>query len=68
MWSNKQQKVVFGVSVVLLMWTDGESRLPIGYRVWQKDGPSKVDLALELFSHARDRLKCKPQLVLFDSW
>jgi putative transposase len=67
-WSNKQQRVVFGVSLVLLIWTDGESRIPVGYRVWQKDGPSKVDLALELLSHARNRLKCKPQFVLFDSW
>ena len=31
-------------------------------------GPSKVDLALELLSYARNRLKCKPQFVLFDSW
>jgi DDE family transposase len=67
-WSNKQQKVVFGVSVVLLVWTDGEVRIPVGYRVWHKGGPSKVDLALELLSYARNRLKCKPQLVLFDSW
>jgi putative transposase len=67
-WSNKQQKVVFGVSLVLLVWTDGQVRIPVGYRVWHKGGPSKVDLALELLSHARNRLKCKPQFVLFDSW
>jgi putative transposase len=67
-WSNKQQKVVFGVSVVLLVWTDGAIRIPVGYRVWHKGGPSKVDLALALLSHARNRLKCKPQFVLFDSW
>jgi putative transposase len=67
-WSNKQHQVVFGVSVVLLVWTDGQSRIPVGYRVWHKGGPSKVDLALELLSYARNRLKCKPQFVLFDSW
>jgi putative transposase len=67
-WSNKQHKVVFGVSVVLLVWTDGQIRIPVGYRVWHKGGPSKVDLALELLSYARNRLKCKPQFVLFDSW
>jgi hypothetical protein len=67
-WSNKQQKIVFGVSVVLWVWTDGESRIPVGYRVWHKDGPSKVDLALALLSHVRNRLQCKPQFVLFDAW
>jgi Transposase DDE domain len=67
-WSHTQQQVVFGVSGVLLVWTDGESRLPVGYRVWHKGGPSTVDLAVALRSHARHRLKCTPQFVLFDSW
>jgi putative transposase len=67
-WSSKQRKVVFGVSVVLLVWTDGQSRIPIAFRVWHKGGTSKYDLALELLSYARNRLKCKPQFVLFDSW
>jgi Transposase DDE domain len=67
-WSNKEQKVVFGVSLVLLVWTDGHIRIPVGYRVWHKGGPSKVDLALERFSDVRKRLRCTPQFVLFDSW
>jgi hypothetical protein len=43
-------------------------RIPIGFRVWKKGGPSKFELAFELLSYARNRLKCKPQLVLFDAW
>ena len=67
-WSNKDRKVLFGVSVVLLVWTDGQSRIPLAFRVWYKGGASKYDLALELLSYARNRLKCKPAFVLFDSW
>jgi Transposase DDE domain len=67
-WSSKDRKVLFGVSVVLLVWTDGQHRLPVAFRVWQKGGASKYDLALELLSYARNRLKCKPHFVLFDSW
>jgi hypothetical protein len=67
-WSSTHKKVVFGVSVVLLAWTDGHIRIPVAFRVWQKGGPSKFVLALELLSYARNRLKCKPQFVLFDSW
>lgn len=67
-WSSKHRKVVFGVSVVLLVWTDGQRRIPVAFRVWHKGGPSKYALALELLSYARNRLKCKPQFVLFDSW
>jgi hypothetical protein len=39
-------KVVHGVSVVLLVWTDGQIRIPIGFQVWEKGGPSKFELAL----------------------
>jgi Transposase DDE domain len=67
-WSNKDRKGLFGVSVVLLVWTDGQIRIPRAFRVWQKGGPAKYDLALELLSYARNRLQCKPHFVLFDAW
>jgi hypothetical protein len=67
-WSSKDRKVLFGVSLVLLVWTDGQIRIPLAYRVWHKGEASKYDLALELLSYARNRLKCKPHFVLFDSW
>src|SRR5262245_45814832 len=67
-WSSKQKEVVFGVSMVLLVWTDGQVRLPLAFRLWRKAVPSKYDLALALLSYARNSLKCKPQFVLFDSW
>jgi hypothetical protein len=49
-WSSKARKVLFGVSVVLLVWTDGQHRIPLAFRVWQKGGVSKYDRALELLS------------------
>ena len=67
-WSHQDRKVLFGVSGVLLVWTDGQSRMPLAFRVWQKGGAAKYDLALELLSYARNRLQCKPHFVLFDSW
>jgi hypothetical protein len=48
--SSKRNKAVYGVSVVLLVWTDGQLRIPIGFQVWKKGGPSKFELALELLS------------------
>jgi hypothetical protein len=67
-WSHKDRKVLFGVSVVLLVWTDGQVRIPLACRMWHQGGPSKYDLALEVLSYARNRLKCQPAFVLFDSW
>jgi hypothetical protein len=54
--SSKHNKAVYGVSVVLLVWTDGQLRIPLGCRVWKKGGPSKFELALEVLSYARNRL------------
>jgi hypothetical protein len=67
-WSTKDRKVLFGVSVVLLVWTDGQRRMPLACRVWHKGGASKYDLAFALLSYARNRLTCKPAFVLFDTW
>jgi hypothetical protein len=67
-WSSQQRKVVFGVSVVFLVWTDGQVRLPLAFRLWHKGGPAKFARAVELLSYARNRLHCKPQCVLFDAW
>ncbi len=67
-YSSKQKKTVFGISAVLLIWTNGRVRVPLAYRVWKKGGLSKSDLALEMLSYARNILKLKPDYVLFDSW
>jgi putative transposase len=67
-FSSQQGKPVYGFSVVLLIWTDGRVRIPLGIRLWHKGGPSKLALALELRSYARHRLHCRPAYVLFDAW
>lgn len=66
-WDSSVGKVVFGMSVVILIWTDGKRKVPLGLRVWQKGGSSKVELAEELLRRARQR-GLKPEFVLFDSW
>ena len=67
-FSSQDHKPVYGFSVVLLIWTDGHVRIPLGIRLWHKGGPSKYALALELLSYARNRLHCRPEYVLFDAW
>lgn len=66
-WDSSIGKVVFGMNVVLLIWTDGRRKIPLGMRVWEKGGKSKIELACEMFSQVRcDGVK--PVYVLFDSW
>jgi putative transposase len=67
-FSSLERKPVYGLSLVMLVWTNGTLRIPLGMRLWRKSGPSKYELALELLSYARNRLRCHPEYVLFDAW
>jgi putative transposase len=67
-FSSQARKPVYGLSLVLLVWTNGILRIPLGMRLWRKGGPSKYALALELLSYARNRLRCHPDYVVFDAW
>ncbi|GAC1446255.1 MAG: transposase [Pyrinomonadaceae bacterium] len=66
-WSSTHARTVRGRQVVLLMWTDGCVKVPLGIRLWRKGGKSKVELAADLLREAKRR-GLSPQYVLFDSW
>lgn len=66
-YSARQQRVVLGLNVVVLIWTDGRRRLPLGLKIWRKGGSSKVVLAAKLLRWAH-RLGLQPDYVLMDSW
>ena len=66
-WSSTHGRAVRGHQVVLLLWTDGRVRVPLGIRLWHKGGDSKVALAAQLLREA-ERRGIRPKYVLFDSW
>jgi hypothetical protein len=66
-WSSTHGRVLRGHQVVLLIWTDGRVRVPLGVRLWKKGGYSKVELAAQLLREA-ERRGLRPEYVLFDSW
>jgi hypothetical protein len=67
-YSSQERKPVYGFSLVLLIWTNGGLRIPLGVRLWHRGGPSKMELALELLSSVRNDLHGHPDYVLFDAW
>ena len=66
-WDSTLGKSVFGMQVVLLIWTDGQWRIPLSLRIWQKGSKSKLKLAEEMLREAKRR-GVTPMYVLFDSW
>jgi hypothetical protein len=67
-FSSPERRPVYGFSLVRLVWTDGRLRIPLGLRLWRRGGPSKYMLALAWLSDARNRLRGRPESVLFDAW
>lgn len=67
LYSGKYKTQIYGVSVVVVIWTDGYWRIPLGLKIWEKGGKSKPELALELLSEIRNKMRLKPEFVLFDS-
>lgn len=68
-WSGKHKRVVWGIGLVTLLWSDGEALIPCDYRLYEKeaDGLTKNDHARALLDTAQER-GFAPQMVLFDSW
>ena len=68
-WSGKHRRVVQGINLITLLWTDGESHIPCDYRVYDKetDGKTKNDHFRQMVEMAGER-GFQPQCVAFDSW
>ena len=68
-WSGKHGRVVQGINLISLVWTDGDCRLPCDFRLYNKsqDGLSKNDHFQQMVRQAHER-DFEPELVVFDSW
>jgi hypothetical protein len=68
-WSGKHGRVVVGINLISLLWTNGQARLPCDFRIYnkQEDGLTKNDHFHKMLNEAKAR-GFTPRLVAFDSW
>lgn len=68
-WSGKHRRVVQGINLITLLWTDGDRYIPIDYRIYDKakDGLTKNDHFRKMLAQAQQR-GFAPEAVIFDSW
>ena len=68
-WSGKQHRIVNGINVCTLLWTNGSAMIPVDFRIYdiKSDGKTKNDHFEDMLHRAKER-NFKPNLVLFDSW
>lgn len=67
-WSGKHHRVVQGIDLVSLVWTDGDRVIPCDYRIYHDaKQATKNDHFRAMAKTAKDR-GFKPRYVTFDSW
>lgn len=68
-WSGKHKRVVQGINLTSLLWSDGDKHIPCDYRLYEKavDGGTKNDHFRAMLTTAHER-GLKPKCVAFDSW
>ena len=68
-WSGKHHRVVSGINLVTLLWTDGDRHIPCDYRIFdkKKDSLTKNDHFCAMVKAAKER-GFEPACVVFDSW
>jgi hypothetical protein len=65
-WSGKHHRVVRGINLITLLWSDGQVHIPIDFRIYNKaDGKTKNDHFQELLKTVYNR-GFKPKYVLFE--
>ena len=67
-WSGKHRRVVSGINLLTMLWTDGDALTPCSFRLYDKplNGKNKNDYFREMVEAAHGR-GFQPGQVLFDS-
>ena len=68
-WFGKHGRVVQGINLITLLWTEGDQHIPLDYRFYEKcvDGATKNDHFRSMLTTAQSR-GFVPRCVVFDSW
>lgn len=68
-YSGTHHRVVHGIGLETLLWTDGEKHIPVDYRIYAKkeDGYTKNHHFRQMLSLSANR-GFKPQGILIDAW
>lgn len=68
-WSGKHGRVVQGINLITLLWTEGDRHIPLDYQFYEKsvDGATKNDHFRTMLQKALER-GFTPECVVFDSW
>jgi hypothetical protein len=67
-WSGKHKKVVQGIDLVSLVWTDGDRIVPCDYRIYHDAKAATKNDHFRAMIDAAHARKFRPAYVRFDGW
>jgi putative transposase len=67
-WSGKHHRVVRGIDLVSLLWTDGDRHIPCDYRIYHDAKEATKNDHFRAMLHAAYARGFRPRCVLFDGW
>lgn len=73
-FSHLKGKFIFGFQFVVLVWTNGNTTIPLAWKIYHKKRKkqikhkTKIDLAMELLEYCLVNICPNPKGVLFDSF
>jgi len=68
-YSHRKNKYIFGLHIVVMVWTNEKVTIPLGWKIYKKDcGITKIDLAMELITYCLFTPRIQPKAFLFDSF
>jgi hypothetical protein len=72
-YSHLKGRFIFGLQLVVICWTDGNVKIPFGWKIYKKkkckddlNHKTKPDLAMELLQYALTEICSNPVGILFD--
>lgn len=68
-WSGKHKRVVLGINLMTLLWTDGGAKLPVDCRLDDKDTTETTrNEYFRVMLDTAEKREFAPEYVCFDSW
>jgi hypothetical protein len=68
-YSSGDKQYLYGINIVFVIYSDGKTRYPLGFRIWNKnDKKTRIDLAIELLHESQRKYHLKTNYVLMDSF
>ena len=67
-WSGKHHRVVQGIDLVSLLWTDGDRHIPCDYRIYHDASEATKNDHFRAMLQAAQARGFRPRCVAFDGW